>query len=191
MTIAPAPADSIPYYVVFNVLDGYPHWTAEIVFTAFSLALVLLLVANLRGWFTMPRPVRSGAILVLLAMALVLLPSHVFAHRDFAAMRDAVRAGKFTLVEGRVDDFHAPWRLNQQRTIPEKFTVYSHKQTFRYRYLESELAPGFNTPSDRGGPIRSGLRVRIADVDGRIARLEIAPDGGSTAPGYIGETARP
>lgn len=191
MPSAPASADSIPYDTVFNVLDGYPRWTAEIVFMVFGLALVAVLVAEMRGWIRMPRPLRSGVSLVLLAMVLVLLPIHVLAHRDYAAMRDAMRAGHFTVVEGRVEDFHAPRRLNKGRKFPETFKVYSHKQTFRYSYLENQLAPGFETPSDRDGPIREGLQVRIADIDGRIARLEIAPTGPVARSGYIGATTQP
>ena len=190
MTLAPVAADSIPYYTVFNVLDGYPRWTEEMALTIVGVALVAALACHLRGWLPMPRPVRSGLALVLLLFALVLLPVHIAAHRDYAAMRDAIRAGRFTLAEGRVEDFHPPWRLNNDRTTRETFKVYSHKQTFRYSYLESELAPGFNLPSDRGGPIRGGLRVRIADVDGRIARLEIAPDSGASS-GYISDKSQP
>ena len=190
MTLAPVVADSIPYYTVFDVLDGYPRWTGEIVWMIVGVALVIALACHLREWLPMPRPVRSAVMLVLLALLLVLLPVHVAAHRDFAAMRDAVREGRFTVAEGRVEDFHPPWRLNGNRTTPETFRVYSHKQTFRYRYLGSDVAPGFNVPSDRGGPIREGLRVRIADVDGRIARLEIAPESGS-ASGYIGARRAP
>ena len=190
MTNALAPADSIPYYVVFNVLDGYPNWTAEIVFTLFGVALVIVLVAQMRGWIRMPRPVRSGVSLVLLAMVLVFLPAHLFAHRDYNAMRDEMRAGRFTVVEGRVEEFQPPSSLGGRRKFPETFKVYSHKQTFRYSYLEN-LGPGFSVPSDRGGPIRQMLRVRIADIDGRFARLEIAPEGSELRSGYIGAPAQP
>ena len=191
MTIAPVAVDSIPYYTVFDVRNGYPRWTAEIVFAAVAVAIVIVLACNLRGWIRMPRPVRSGLMLMLLFLALVLLPVHVAAHRDFAAMRDAVREGRFTVVEGRVEDFQPPRRTTGYRMSRETFKVYSHHQTFRYSYMESELAPGFNAPSDRDGPIREGLRVRIADVDGRIARLEIAPNGATNSSGYIGSAPQP
>ena len=184
MSIARAAADSIPYYTVFNVVDGYPRWTGEIVFSVAGLALAIALVAQLSGWIRMPRPIRSGVALGLLFLVLVMLPAHLIAHRDWAAMRDAVRAGRFTVVEGHVEDFSPPVRSRNLKQR-ETFKVYSHKQTFRYRYLESEIAPGFNTPSDRDGPIYAGLRVRIADVGGRIARLEIAPSGHGKSPRYI------
>ena len=186
-----AAADSIPYYTVFDVRDGYPHWTAEIGFALFGLALVIVLVAHARGWMRLPRPVRSGVSLVLLALVLVVLPAHAFAHRDYDAMCDAMRAGHFTVVEGRVENFQPPGSIGGRRKFPETFTVHSHKQTFRYSYLENQLAPGFNVPSDRDGPIRQSLQVRIADVDGRIARLEIAPRGAIARTGYIGESGRP
>jgi hypothetical protein len=37
------------------------------------------------------------------------------------------------------------------------------------------VTQGFNDSQNHGGPMREGLRVRIADVNGEIARLEIAP----------------
>ena len=171
-------SDTISYSTVFNVLDGYPHWAPAITFPIIGLVLVALLVMHLSGWVRMPRPIPSIITISLLVLLMVILPSHLFAYRDFKVMRDAMQAGRFTVVEGRVEEFRPPRRLNKQRTTPETFMVHSHERDFRYSYLESQLAPGFNLPSDRGGPIRDRLRVRIADVDGRIARLEIAPDVG-------------
>jgi hypothetical protein len=43
------------------------------------------------------------------------------------------------------------------------------------------MTPGFDRIQRDGGPIHSGLRVRIADVGGHIARLEVENDN-SRAP---------
>lgn len=90
---------------------------------------------------------------VLALLALAILDDHASAPRPAQSRR--------TVGGVRVEDFHPPWRLNQNRTTRETFKVYSLKQDFRYSYLESDLAPGFNPPSDRGGPIREGLRVHL------------------------------
>jgi hypothetical protein len=111
----------------------------------------------------------------MLVLLLNILPAHYFAHRDWQSMRDAMRAGRFTVVEGQVQEYRPPLRPSRRGKTPEKFMVRTDEGIFRYEYLESQIAPGFNLPADRGGPIREGLQVRIADVDGRIARLEIAP----------------
>jgi hypothetical protein len=52
----------------------------------------------------------------------------------------------------------------------ESFEVAGHC----YSYSDYVVVAGFNNTQSHGGPIRNGLRVRIADIDGQIARLEVA-----------------
>ena len=40
-------------------------------------------------------------------------------------------------------------------------------------YSDYVIGPGFNQTSTHGGPIRPGLPVRIAYLDGYIIRLEV------------------
>jgi hypothetical protein len=80
----------------------------------------------------------------------------------------ALRDGRYQLVEGVVEGFR-PGAASSHP--PEEFTVSGH----RYRYAPAEHLYGFNQVAALGGPIRNGLRVRIAEVDGLIARLEVAP----------------
>jgi hypothetical protein len=43
-----------------------------------------------------------------------------------------------------------------------------------YTYSSYDLTPAFNRTVPHGGPMRDGLCVRIADLQGRILRLEVA-----------------
>jgi len=90
----------------------------------------------------------------------------------YATLRDRLRAGQFTTVEGVVQDFE-PGDAGDHRE--ERWSVRSGGRLYRYQYSPSRLTPGFRHTAAHGGPIRPGLRVRIADVDGYIARLAIAP----------------
>lgn len=90
-------------------------------------------------------------------------------HGARTGLRLALREGRFEVVEGTVTNF-SPMPYEGHRD--ETFEVDGH----RYAYSDYVLTQGFNNTASHGGPIREGLRVRIADVGGIIARLEIADD---------------
>lgn len=82
-------------------------------------------------------------------------------------LRNALNSNHYTLVQGRVTQFvPMPYGGHAQ----ESFVVDGH----RYQYSDYEVSSSFNNTQSHGGPIKEGLQVRIADVDGKIARLEIA-----------------
>lgn len=83
-------------------------------------------------------------------------------------LRDALESGDFTVVEGHVREFQRGDREGHQ---DERFTIMSNGRRYTYSYRSSHRIPGFH---ESHGPVREGLLVRIADVDGYIARLEIA-----------------
>jgi hypothetical protein len=85
-------------------------------------------------------------------------------------MREAIRDGRYRIVEGTVTDF-VPADAGDHH--PEHFAVLTPGGRVEYFYSESTVTQGFNQSQNHGGPIRDGLRVRIADVGGKIARLEI------------------
>jgi hypothetical protein len=178
-SLAPAPSpDTIPYRLEFDLgAEGFQNVRSIIASSIVALGFVILLAVHASGRVRMRGIIPLAAFVASLFILLGFLPAERRAHARFQTMRDALGAGRFTLVEGRVEEFRPPDRRGNA-LVPESFAVYSHERTFRYRYIESELTPGFRQPSDRGGPIRYMLRVRIADVDGRIARLEIAPEPG-------------
>ena len=84
-------------------------------------------------------------------------------------MARAIRSGRFTLVEGVVANLQP-----SNGHVEESWEVESKRQVHRFHYLDDNITPGFRNTEYNGGPIRAGLHVRIAEVDGHIARLEIA-----------------
>jgi hypothetical protein len=114
-------------------------------------------------------PGRLGRTLGLLASAmgvLILVGAPVAEWGGRRKLHDALTQRTYTTVEGTVSNFVA----GQPDGHPmERFTVGGHE--FMY---SPYTATGFNRVSTLGGPMREGLRVRIAEVQGNIARLEIA-----------------
>ena len=91
---------------------------------------------------------------------------------DYYKLKNALLTGKYEVVEGVITDFvPMPWGGHAM----EHFKVNGHY----YEYSNFNVIAGFNKTQAYGGPLRGGLNVRIADVDGQIARLEIADTEGS------------
>lgn len=85
-------------------------------------------------------------------------------------LRTALREGRFTPVEGIVYDRPPGSEGNTDGT---SWVVESGNVAHWYRYDRSPLAVGYHRATPASGGIRDGSRVRIADVGGRIARLEV------------------
>jgi hypothetical protein len=78
----------------------------------------------------------------------------------------AFQTGQYAIVEGTVEDFHPmPYEGHDE----ECFTVGSQ----RFCYSDYIVTPGFHNAASHGGPIRSGIHVRVAYLGGTILRLEI------------------
>jgi hypothetical protein len=80
--------------------------------------------------------------------------------------------GHYITVEGVVQDYTAGGPGDHP---PESWTVVDQAGPHHYSYSPSGTLVGFHQTQYYGGPVRAGQHVRIADVDGVIARLEIAP----------------
>jgi hypothetical protein len=105
--------------------------------------------------------------------AAVAIGATLLAFVDRSARRDerqylvgALRSGHYALVEGPVMAF-VPGRPDGHP--PERFQVGTHV----YEISPYRDTGGYSQIRAAGGVLRPGLRVRIYDVDGRIARLEI------------------
>jgi len=92
-------------------------------------------------------------------------------YAQHARLRAALASNAYTPVEGTVYDGGAgaaddptggSWRVDAGR------------ETHWYRYSGSPFTPGYRRTRSGSGPVTAGARVRIADVRGRIARLELA-----------------
>jgi hypothetical protein len=91
----------------------------------------------------------------------------MLSYPTFAGLRNAARDGRYEVVEGQVREF-VP--MPYEGHARESFVVDGH----RFSYSDYDLTMGFNQSRSHGGPIREGLQVRIAHVDGKIVKLEIA-----------------
>jgi hypothetical protein len=81
----------------------------------------------------------------------------------------AFETGRYSVIEGVVTDFHP---MPYEGHDDECFSVTSR----RFCYSDYQATPGFHNAASHGGPIRPGLRVRIAHSGGTILRIEIAKD---------------
>jgi hypothetical protein len=85
-----------------------------------------------------------------------------------ARLRAALDDGSFTLVEGVVYD-RPPGDADGASWVVE-----SGAKAHWYRYGRAWWTAGYQRRAPGGGGVRNGSRVRIADVGGRIARIEVA-----------------
>jgi hypothetical protein len=85
-------------------------------------------------------------------------------------LRRALREGSFVRVEGVVYD--SPSGAAEDRD-GRSWVVESGKTAHWYRYDRSPLAVGYRRAAPGTGGLNDGSRVRIADIGGRIARLEL------------------
>jgi hypothetical protein len=102
--------------------------------------------------------VAAGASLLFVTVA-------AYEYRDYSRIVRALRDGRCVVSEGTVEDF-IPGAAHRA----ESFRVGSR----RFEYAPFEESAGYRRTQPQGGVIRLGLRVRICDVDGAIARLEIS-----------------
>lgn len=82
-------------------------------------------------------------------------------------LRAALADGSFTAVAGVVYD-------RPPGASGESWVVESGAKAHWYPYGRAWWAPGYRRAAAGSGGVRNGSRVRIADVGGRIARIEVA-----------------
>lgn len=157
------------FELVFDLAEvGYRQWgyTAfGLVAVACSIGLYFLGRSALKTSFPIFRSTlpKVGLVVSILFTLVAFLPTYVPYHK----LRSAYDGGQAVTVEGMVTNFSAE---NTSQKQPETFEV--EGQAFRYSmYL---LTPGFNQSRPLGGPLKEGVHVRIAHVDGAIVKLEIA-----------------
>ena len=80
-----------------------------------------------------------------------------------SSLARALDAGRFTVIEGRMERLQEADLLRKR---PEIWKVAGHT----YQLYDARESEGFNSP----GVVPAGAYVRIADVGGVIARLELA-----------------
>jgi hypothetical protein len=90
------------------------------------------------------------------------------------AMMNLVETGQVHVVEGLVENFHP---MAQAGHDMERFTV----QGENFAYSDYVITGGFNNASSHGGPMKSGLPVRITYVDGNAGRVIVKLEIGHPA----------
>ena len=157
------------FTVVFDVTQqGYRHWTSP----AFGLIFVAIGIGLLIHRYY--RPARKSAafprVFPYLYLGFALMWTTVaFAATfgDYTRLRDAVRSGRCEMVEGAITSFVT---MPYQGHAMEHFVVNGHY----FEYSDFVVTAGFNNTQSHGGPLGEGRRVRICNVGGEIARLEVA-----------------
>lgn len=158
------------YQVVFDVgREGYRAWSLVwglVLFTAVGTGWILWRRSYPGPGGKWTQRVTPYAFLLVTVSATVI--ANVTAYLEYRGLVEGLRTGNYRLVVGRVEQFDPmPWEGHKN----ESFVIDGH----RYSYSDYDGSAGFNRTSSHGGPIRQGLSVRIADIHGVIARLEIAP----------------
>lgn len=157
------PDSSQQYVVVFDAAEaGYRYWYVPALFS-----ILLLVIGGVLAHDT-KRFRRMAGVVGLVAAPMMGLLIFYATYSNYARIRDALRSGDFVIVEGVVEDFR-PGNHN----IEEQFTITSGGRNFSYAYSPSRLKGGFDLTFAQHGPVRPGIRVRIADIDGIIGRLEV------------------
>ncbi len=163
-------ADSLHYRLVYDVAAaGYTDWW----FPAAGLIGLAVFGFGLYRALRDEEPLQRSWIYILGLPFLTVWVLGAFwgTYGDYTSIRDRLNSGRYILVEGVVQQFQDGDAGDHD---PERWMVRSGDTVYRYSYVRSQLSPGFRHEAIHGGPIRNGLHVRIADVDGHIARLEIA-----------------
>lgn len=173
------------YHIVFQV--GVLDQALNLLWLILPLAFLVMGIAYIRGkpgksYLPEQRVETIGSPVLrrILGVALVLVAALLtyalvrLTVGDFLRLRAALRDGHYSVAEGAVENF-VP--MPYQGHATEHFTV----QGVPFSYSTYEVTSCFNHTSSHGGPVRAGLRARIAYVAGRdshrpacIIRLEMA-----------------
>jgi hypothetical protein len=157
----------VQYTLIYDAATAPFSFPSECLYGLIPIALGLAVLRSPSAWFAQfPRFGRFFGFLLVAFGVILLFGVAAAAWSGYADLRRGLKNNSYALVEGTVSTF-IPGQPNGHPM--ERFSVAGHE----YAY-SPYTSPGFNTISTQGGPMRAGLRVRIADVHGNIARLEIA-----------------
>jgi len=165
--------DSTFYVTVFDAAQvRSPVWLVTSICTIVLVAAVAALVAwrrrarpsGLRQAIASPIPAICCTVIVAAPLAILFV---FLEASDLWRLQKALSSGGYDVVEGPIENFIPGDRGGHQY---ESFSVTTGGRTHSYWYRFSMSEPGFHRSA---GPVRAGMHVRIADVDGHIARLEV------------------
>ena len=151
------------FQTIFSVADKNVDWVPAIVFGTFVAVSVVGLLNRYRFWLIPPRWFFAFALVIsvpimISVVTLIYLPL-------FQAQRE-YRNGEYSVVEGYITNFQP---LPTDGHGRECFVVSGQ----RFCYSDFHGTPGFNHTSTYGGPLHSGLFVRIGYRGNMILLLEV------------------
>jgi hypothetical protein len=149
----------------------------QIRFPAWPVTLIGLAVAALGvglGAYFRRRGVRSTVAQTAVTSAIIFGVSWALLvggglYAQHGQLQRALREGSFVRVEGVVYDRPA----GGKDADGASWVVEAGPTAHWYRYDRSPLAVGYRRAAPGTGGLRDGSRVRLADIGGRIARLEV------------------
>lgn len=163
---------SATYRVIYDAAQlRFPAWPVSSVGLAVALAGVGL------GAYLRHRGITSATARTVVTSAIIfgvswslLVGGGLYAQHG--QLRSALEERSFVSVEGVVYD--SPQGSGAAKDVDGKsWLVESGATAHWYRYDSSPLSVGYRRSAPGTGGLRDGVRVRIADVGGRIARLEV------------------
>jgi hypothetical protein len=154
---------------------------AQLAFPAWPVALVGLAVAaagvGLGAYFRW-RTIESAIAKMTVTSAIIfgvswalLVGGGLYAQHN--QLRRELADGSFVRVEGVVYDNPPANKLEDPQG--DSWVVEVGQVAHWYRYDSSPLAVGYHRTGPGTGGLRDGTKVRIADIGGRIARVEVLP----------------
>jgi len=158
------------FQTVFEIgLNAFPWRLFAIcaLFTVLGMSLIRFSGAPTLGSPKVANPARQivGGFFVAFSLLMILLLG-IRQIPDFVEKWHVYSSGKYSVVEGPVENFHPmPFGGHQN----EWFSV--HGLSFAYSSFDE--TPCFHSAASHGGPIRPGLNVRIFFTDGCILRLDV------------------
>jgi hypothetical protein len=149
------------YRTVFEIgLHSFP-WIAMVIPVLFIL-IGFGLIRYSHG--VQIRQLVGGSAIVMCSLILILLLISIVG--DFTKERYAYARGKYSVVEGTVEDFHA---MPYQGHAEESFTV----RGVPFSFNGYDFTSCFHKAASHGGHIKPGLGVRVYYKDGCILRLDV------------------
>jgi hypothetical protein len=162
----------VPFVTAFDISQKPFEWWWPAIGLLF--VAIGIIVIRYGRWLAMSNDSKiMGWVFVIFGSG-VALGLFVLTYSTYSEYLDAYKTGRYSVVEGLVEDFHPlPYEGHQD----ECFRVEKQK----FCYSDYEVSPAFNQTASHGGPIRAGLPVRVAyiedaDFKPHILRLEIRSD---------------
>jgi len=163
------------YQIAADQSDSFVTHAVKIVPTVFGVAALafsfVIVAGKMRFGWRQPHWIIPIFLGVFGMLSLCILAPRSL-HQDSDTLQ-AYQKGDYQTVEGAVANFDP---MPYEGHKPECFSV----QDKRFCYSDYVISPGFRNTASHGGPIRPGLKVRIAyRTAGRhteIMRLDIAED---------------